>query len=318
MPLLENRLLHARSYLEGTILDRNLPHPLRGLCDCARLPECWGTIHLPREVKVDNDRVEISQSFRARRGEVVEVEESYVAECSVDPLYPLYYYEVRVSIDLETLQRLVRPRLCNMIITIGFVISPPGFLSGSSTSTSSAAIEDSQPRTADTLTTSGVGSLMHHGYGKKFLIVLDRLILLAADATYAIASGELIIAKYPVFSADSVRYEGRVTLGCAVSRIDGHIFYTRDGVILDDSRQYFSELKGKALCPVVRVQQKSSETTHLRITANFGQYRFTYDISSWTGAHSTTWRRKFLEDARSLPREIIIIIAAFAADAARE
>lgn len=90
MSPLENLLPYARSYLEGIILDRDLPQPLR---DCAELPECWETMFFPltRARFVTSDRLEISQKLDAPQGEE---EESYVAECGVDPLYPFYYYEV--------------------------------------------------------------------------------------------------------------------------------------------------------------------------------------------------------------------------------
>ncbi|EKM53889.1 uncharacterized protein PHACADRAFT_29193 [Phanerochaete carnosa HHB-10118-sp] len=187
-------------------------------------------------------------------------------------------------------------------ITIGFTSSPSVFSSASRLVT-----EDPQSGTADAPTTfwARAGPLLYHGHGKQFVIASDETFQLGVGTTQNPFKGKLVL-QYYVSSSDFVRLEARTTLGY--------------GIILDDSHQDVGELKGKALRPVVRVRHRYSDTASLYISANFGQYCFAFDsgFRSMTEHYFATRRRNFLDSARLLPSEIIIIIAAFAADAARD
>lgn len=96
MPRLDELLPHARSYLQGMILNKNLDgEPLQ---DCEQLPARWnkvtyfGTpsssvfVHDPLVFYMVHDGYQDEEQSRA-----------YMTERSVDPRYPFYYYEVTIE-----------------------------------------------------------------------------------------------------------------------------------------------------------------------------------------------------------------------------
>lgn len=159
-------------------------------------------------------------------------------------------------------------RLYSMEITIGFIPSSSMSLARSSTSTSSTTTEDHQSGTTNALTAIRVGRLLYHGHGEEFVIASDETFQLGVDTTQLgnPFKGELI-SKYPVSLADSVRPKASITLGCGVSRVDGHIFYTKDGVMLGMSC-LANVCRPRAACSILNIGRRQLQVTHAKTLVN--------------------------------------------------
>lgn len=92
--LLDDLPPHARSYLEGMVFDKGLDP--RSFYDT--LPEKWSTVtyfNAPPDSVFSENKLTVETTFNGCQG--AESSRVYVAEYSVDPHYPFYYYEVAIE-----------------------------------------------------------------------------------------------------------------------------------------------------------------------------------------------------------------------------
>lgn len=130
---------------------------------------------------------------------------------------------------------------------------------------------------------------------------------ISADDHRIISTAEFLISGRPDASS-----HGCCTLGCGVSRVDGHIFYTKNGVRVRTSWHNPSELDAVDLLPVVAVRRSGSD--HPLVHVRFLGEPFLFDADRASADSREEQRKGSTRTLATFPQEVLLQICTIAAE----